>query len=577
MRGHLVNKQGLPTLAAVLLVWTVWAALRLILLPLTGTSLPDPDDYMRLLQVRDLLAGQNWFDVTQYRMSPPVGAAMHWSRLIDLPLAGLILLFDVVLPRHAAELSAMALVPLIWLLPALLALRDIAKSLELPPVAALLALVLFPLFPLLIGNFAPLRIDHHTAQSVAALACGALLLRRSATAAIFSGLIGAAWAVISLEALPLLAVLAGLYGLRWVLDRDRSITWYLAALAGGSALLSLATRSITELTGPYCDVLRPGHIGAFAAAAVASAVLQSLPATVSRLGRMSALALVPLAAIPAALFGLGTCASNPFDQLDPLLQTWWYDAVLEGRPVWYQSASMAVTTFWTIGVILGGWLLACKHATRTGASHLLTGYALAAGGYSLLVVREGLAAQLLAIPFAVLLLAHWLPRARAIEQTLPRIAATLAVIALCTPSFGSAAMKPFDHSAATSADQGGAACNFAALGGLPRGHIFAPLDRGPEILVRTDHTVVAGPYHRNQSRMIDVIAAFTGNPADAEAIVRRNRATLVVACLNGNEILTYRRARADNLANLLANGRPPVWLEPLADFSKGPLRVYAVR
>ncbi len=48
------------------------------------------DDAMRLVQVRDLLAGQNWFDLTQHRLSPPAGVTMHWSRLIDLPLAALI-------------------------------------------------------------------------------------------------------------------------------------------------------------------------------------------------------------------------------------------------------------------------------------------------------------------------------------------------------------------------------------------------------------------------------------------------------------------------------------------------------
>ena len=257
----------------VLLIGAAWALLRLALLPLTGTRLPDPDDYMRLLEVRDLLSGQAWFDVTQYRMGPPDGASMHWSRLIDLPLAGLILLFETVLPRHLAELWAMALVPLLWLLPALLALRDMAKSLALPRAAALLALVLFPMFPLLPGNFAPLRIDHHTAQSVAALVCAALLVRTgSRGAAVGCGIVGAAWAVISLEALPLLAALAGLYGLRWVLARDRSLAGFLGALAGTATLLSLATRPLTALSGPFCDVVRPGHLAAFAAAALAAGV-----------------------------------------------------------------------------------------------------------------------------------------------------------------------------------------------------------------------------------------------------------------------------------------------------------------
>lgn len=575
-------KEGPPALALVLVIWAAWALFRLALLPLTGTQLPDPDDYMRLLEVRDLLQGQAWFDVTQYRMGPPDGASMHWSRLIDLPVAGLILLFDTVLPRSQAELAAMALVPLLWLLPALLALRDMANSLSLPRPAALLALVLFPLFPLLPGNFAPLRIDHHTAQSVAALVCGALLLRTgSRLAAVACGLVGAAWAVVSLEALPLLAALAGLYGLRWALARDRSLPWYLGALGAAAVLLSLATRPLTELTGPHCDILRPGHVAAIFAAALAALVLPWLPGKDSLRGRLLGLGLVPLAAIPAALAGLGRCAANPFGQLDPLLQTWWYTFVLEGRPIWHQPLSMAFTLVWTIAVIAAGWRLSRRLRLPADRWDLLTGYALAAGLYSLLVMREGLAAQLLAIPAAALLLVHWLPRARAIPAALPRIAATLAVIALCTPTFGSAALKPFDQAAGSSAAAGAdpalGTCDYASLNRLPRGHLFAPLDRGPEILVRTGHTVVSGPYHRNQTRMVDVIAAFTGDPSDAAAIVHRNGATHVVACLSSSEIPTYGQARADNLANLIAHGRPPAWLVPVPGFETGALRVYAVR
>ena len=50
------------------------------------------DDAMRLVEVRDLIGGQGWFDLFQYRMDPPGGRSMHWSRLIDAPFAALILL-----------------------------------------------------------------------------------------------------------------------------------------------------------------------------------------------------------------------------------------------------------------------------------------------------------------------------------------------------------------------------------------------------------------------------------------------------------------------------------------------------
>lgn len=37
---------------------------------------PDADDAMRLVQVRDLMAGQDWFDIRQYRVNPVEGGGL---------------------------------------------------------------------------------------------------------------------------------------------------------------------------------------------------------------------------------------------------------------------------------------------------------------------------------------------------------------------------------------------------------------------------------------------------------------------------------------------------------------------
>ena len=70
-----------------------------------------PDDLLRLQEVRDFLAGQSWFDVTQYRLNPPWGAPMHWSRLLDVPLAAVMLLARPLLGTTGAELAAATIVP----------------------------------------------------------------------------------------------------------------------------------------------------------------------------------------------------------------------------------------------------------------------------------------------------------------------------------------------------------------------------------------------------------------------------------------------------------------------------------
>jgi hypothetical protein len=70
------------------------------------------DDAMRLVQVRDLISGQDWFDLFQHRLDPP-GTSMHWSRVVDMPLAALILLLRPLIGTHGAETVTLFLWPLV--------------------------------------------------------------------------------------------------------------------------------------------------------------------------------------------------------------------------------------------------------------------------------------------------------------------------------------------------------------------------------------------------------------------------------------------------------------------------------
>src|SRR5437588_9415830 len=123
-------------------------------------GLGDTDDNMRIMQVRALLHGQGWYDLRNYGKTPPYGASIHWSRLVDLPIARLILSLRPFLGGPGAERWAVAIAPLIPYLLLLFSMATTARRL-LGPTAYLLAFIGLFLAGSNNSMFAPERIDHH--------------------------------------------------------------------------------------------------------------------------------------------------------------------------------------------------------------------------------------------------------------------------------------------------------------------------------------------------------------------------------------------------------------------------------
>ena len=71
----------------------------------------DIDDVIRLVQIKDYLAGQSWFDTDQYRMGLAGGTDMHWSRIPDIPIILLTHVFDVFMSSERALVWAYTVWP----------------------------------------------------------------------------------------------------------------------------------------------------------------------------------------------------------------------------------------------------------------------------------------------------------------------------------------------------------------------------------------------------------------------------------------------------------------------------------
>src|SRR3954451_8184086 len=221
-------------------------------------GLPDTDDNMRIMQVRALLHGQGWYDLRNYRMNPPYGASIHWSRLVDLPIAGLILTLRPFLGGAAAERWAVAVAPLIPYLLLLFSLALTARRL-LGPTAYLLAFVTLFFAGSNNGMFTPERIDHHGWQlALLALSISSIADRDRVRGGIVLGLSTALSLAIGLEMIIYLALAGVALVLFWVdaVDERERLGAYAVSLGGATAFCFLVFAS-NDNWNAVCDALSP--------------------------------------------------------------------------------------------------------------------------------------------------------------------------------------------------------------------------------------------------------------------------------------------------------------------------------
>ncbi|MGV7122876.1 hypothetical protein [Sphingopyxis sp. 550A] len=579
----------------------VWAAMSLIAIvarwhAIATLELGDTDDAMRMAQVRDLLAGQGWWDLTQYRVNPAGGGVlMHWSRIVDAPLAFGILLLKPLLGQPLAEQVVMTLWP--PLLGAALSVACVRgyRHLSDRRIAYVVPLYLVAAAFIVI-QLRPLRVDHHGWQIFfAMLIMGQALRPATGRAGVIAGLSAAALLAISIEGLPIAALFAALAALRWALhgradDRAR-LAGYMGGLAGGAAVFQFLTRGPAGLAGHWCDSLSAPYIAAFAVAAAAIfAIGWVAPARRSirfvALGGAAVLAAGTLVAVEPL------CAAGPFATLDPIVVQYWYRNVLEGQPVWASSATtMLLVIVPSIVGLAGSWLAwrasECADDRRNWATVIAA--LLGAAALSLLVLRAAGTAQLFALPGCAWLGLRIWTRARSITALLPRVAVS-AMAALTLPLLGGIAVVAIAGLVfpAIKADRNEIqksvaertcidSATVAALDRLPPTVLLTPIDLGAPLIFWTHHSVVATPHHRNREAMADTLRIFIGDPAKAEALVRKQKATLIVYCPGADDFSQYRRVSKASLAARLYAGKPPRWLERVALSGDSGLAVWRVR
>ncbi len=570
-------------LVCCLLLLSHWPAI-------ANADFPDADDLMRLVQVRDLLAGQSWFDVTQYRVDAPGGGVpMHWSRLVDVPLALTILALKPFVGIAAAETATLIIVPLVTLAIAMLLATRIAWRLIGDEEATLTALVMALSVPVLF-QLSPMRIDHHGWQIVCALAAvNGLMARSEKVGARVIGIALATWLTISIEGLLLAATIFAVLALRWLQHRNHramvvgAIQWF----AIGITALHLLTRGPFDLAS-YCDAISPVYLAMFGWGALVLTVLSRLE-PIPRTMVLAGMAVAAGGAI-AAMFAIAPqCAvGGGFAELDPLVAQFWHANVLEGMPIWRQELGVALQQ--TVAPVIG--LVAAVRLTirsRDWLRQFWREYAIILLGafvISLFVARAGAVACVLAAPPLAWQLQSWLRAIRTMERPVPRVAAMASVALALMPTLPlfvltramPAEASPLEANS-SAADAALSGCRLGeastAIDAYAPGEVFAPLDISPEFLA-THHSVVATGHHRGSDSLRFLIATSMASPSEAEKALKTRGTRYVALCPNLMETALYREAAPDGFVPQLSAGAEFGWLETLPVSDQSPVRLWRI-
>ncbi|MCJ2090524.1 hypothetical protein MKK88_31760 [Methylobacterium sp. E-005] len=504
---------------------------------------PDTDDAMRLVEVRDLLAGQGWYDNVQLRFLAPAGVPSHWSRLVDAPIAGLILTLTPLAGRPLAEGLAAALWPML-LFALFCGILYRGTRAHFGGRAALLALIAATQTFGVTIQFAAGRVDHHNVQIIGIVGLALCMIRGGFRPGLIGGGLAALSLAVGLEGLPSIAV-AGMFLVGdWCL-RGRPalplLTGFGMGLGVAAPALFAAQTAPPLWISTRCDALSPPWLWLALGGLVFAVCARAGAERMASIRARGALALLS-GAILLAGFALAfpRCLDGPFPDMPPLVRTHWLLTVNEmtslpkfiARGQWealvfYPAALLATATAtWMT------WRGPQRRAWAVMALFLWPGLILGVFQFRGLYIASGFVPLVAGAILDRALRADMAPRAGLPRWGVALLGGSLVSTLWMAPAVLAETLAPAIRTAPDPA--GAIACRseeaLAPLKTLPPGTVLAPIFMGPAILLHTPHAIVAAPYHRAIPGLTAAIEGLGGTQADLARVLTTYAVRYLVAC-----------------------------------------------
>ncbi|PCI04061.1 MAG: hypothetical protein COB78_06900 [Hyphomicrobiales bacterium] len=601
-----------------IIVWTLlfqlaWNWGRVIPVMMQG-ELVGPDDFLRLHQVQNWMAGQGWYDISAARMFPPNGADIHWSRLVDVPIAGLIWLLDIVFDTKTATRLTTVLWPSFLLAAVVVVLTLICDRL-LKSYNRLLPMLFAVLCITSIAQFLPGRIDHHNVQILLfSLTILGFVSRETFWGDYLMGFAMVFSISIGLDTAALTLIILAYLGYEWAIGHDengRGLVKVAVAIIISTIMLFLLNfdpATYLYALDSRCDANSAFYAaallllsGAFIVLAMSSRWLNNASVATRLIMRCAAGAAVSISALLVLLMLFPDCANGPYGAVSDEAKARWLTNVGEASSlgeVLKRFPSEWLGTVCYLAVILLAGLYALFQPKYSSAKLIALYVLLLACALGTLwqirVLRIGI---YMSIPFCVIIADiswQFLIKRYANAKPLAYGLQLLVVAALVSVTWTWAGQFIFPKSTTkventvvsqkpetnlesfkrNTPSRCFADSDYEYLSSLPVGIVMTDLYSATTVLVHSPHTVISGPYHRNERGILDVLDFFGPDIKISKALADKYKLNYVSFCMNSVERMLQVYPNAQ-MAARIKKGDLPDWLEEVSP-KDSPVKVLKV-
>ena len=542
------------------------------------------DEQLRLVSIRNWMGGQPWFDTTEYRMMPPDGVLIHWSRYIDAMIGGLIAAFSTVVPVAKAEMLAVTVWPTFLQLCVFALVGVGAKRLFGVAAACFAMLCAFTWLFTSQFYFRPGQIDHHNVQvlMIILMTVAAVWPGRPALSGVICGVAAGFALAVGLETLPYILLLGLMLFLRASFAiapyANRLLVAFCLSLFASGIVFWLGQTPPSRLLYPVCDQLGMPVLSLIATANAASILPIILGMKNIPFRFIASLAIVGLGfAITWPL--LGGCLAGPYGSLPVEVQEIIRVSIIEALPGFayalryplvFLEIMLPVASVIIVAAVLWWKMDKSADVTRDAVGQLLI---LSAAGIlaSFSQIRLGLMAAgavplLAGFVLAALLSAYRKTRSSSVALQLMLIGVLVLAPHVVT-NIGSQFLPKTLRSGGAQDRMCRDKMAMDALNQIPPGVFLSPMNLSSLILRTTHHSVLSGPYHRSPDAFANGKIPFRLPDAELQAYVARIGAEYLIICEGSNY--------GQGFANVLADGGSADWLQPVG-VDTGPILIFKV-